>query len=413
MIGKNRVPFARTASVKRLLSVVAILLSFWAASCRGKAPEVERRLENGVEVVINHLTAERLRKAAHPLRLDELFVIDTERADLAKAGLDKIWGFDVNSRNEVFIFRSPLYSGNLIFRFDPGGRLEGSFGPRGEGPGELGIPISQMVEANDEISVPDSAKRKIFVFDREGRLRKEIPIKPRLRPTSDLLIPLRPDRFLFRRVEFDPSAPNAKVVYIYSVVDRDYSEVKELERLLFEPLERTSRFRYPIGFIRWAVSGDKIFLAREDHGCEIRSYDFKGNRLRNVRIEAPPIKYPDRLKREALRALEAPSLALFKAKIEFADPAPPFQHFWADDEGRMYLMTYEEGPGPGEFQVDIFDNRGAFIGRSAMNIHLTETLDTSWHYDSYTTMKNGRLYCLREKENGYLELVAYRVSWNN
>jgi len=393
---------------------MATAASILIASCGPKPANVEKRVENGVEVVINHVTPETMRKLRPPLRLDELFVIDTENAEIARLGISDIWGFDVNSVGEIFVFKSLLSQGDFIYKFDPAGRFVSSFCRKGEGPGELQVPIFQKLSANGELSIPDSGKRKMFVFDREGKLLREIPIKPRLRPATDLLVPLDNTRFLYRRVEFDATRPVAKIAYVFSIVDREYSEIKELDRIPVEDADIVAKVHYPFPFIRSALSGDRIFLVNDERGYEIRSYDFKGELVRRVRKEGPLVKYPESMKQDVLKHIDTPSLAFLKTKITFADPAPPCQHFWVDDEGRLFVVTYEQGAKPGEFLIDIFDRDGVFIGQMSLNIQAGMKLfEQAPRVDSWTTMKNGRFYCLREKDSGYLQLVVYRVTWLN
>ena len=398
--------------MRRSLLILAIAASILIASCRPKPANVERRVENGVEVVINHVTSDAARNIRPPLRLDELFVIDSENADIVRLGLSDIWGFDVDSAGEIFIFKSPIGQGDFIYKFDAAGRFLSSFGRKGEGPGELQMPIFQKLSASGELYIPDSGKRKVLVFDREGRLLREIPIKPRLRQATDRLVPLDNTRFLYRRIDFDAARPGALAAFIYSIVDRQYSEIKELDRILAQDAQGAAKFLYPPPFIRWALSGDRIFLVNDERGYEIRAYDFNGKLVRRIGKEAPPVKYPEAMRRDVLKNIEAPTFAFLKTKIKFADPAPPCQHIWIDDMGRIYVKTYEEGVKPGEFMIDIFDGSGAFIGQVSMNIRAgMDLFGQVPRLDSWTTIKNNRLYCLREKETGYIQLVVYRVNW--
>jgi hypothetical protein len=400
--------------LKRSLLVLAIAASILITSCRPKVANVEKRVENGVEVVINRVTPDAARNLRSPLRLEELFIIDTEDAGIARLGISDIWGFDVNSVGEIFVFKSPLSQGDLICKFNGAGRFLSSFGRKGEGPGELQMPIFQKLSASGELYIPDSGKRKIFVFDREGKLLREIPIKPRLRQSTDLLVPLDNTRFLYRRVDLDAARPGALAAIIYSIVDRQYSEIKELDRILAQDAQGAAKFLYPPPFIRWALSGDRIFLVNDERGYEIRAYDFNGKLVRRIGKEGPPVKYPEAMRRDVLKNIEAPAFAFLKTKIKFADPAPPCQHIWVDDKGRLYVKTYEEGVRPGEFMIDIFDGSGVFIGQASMNIHAgMDLFGQAPRLDSWTTMKNGRFYCLREKDSGYLQLVVYRVNWLN
>jgi hypothetical protein len=91
----------------------------------------------------------------------------------------------------------------------------------------------------------------------------------------------------------------------------------------------------------------------------------------------------------------------------FPDPLPPLNQFFSDDEGRIFVMTYEPGPNPGEYIWDIFNPEGVFVGRKALNL-LWAALYLG---PRYTFVKNGHLYCHQEKESGFHELAVYRMIW--
>jgi hypothetical protein len=89
---------------------------------------------------------------------------------------------------------------------------------------------------------------------------------------------------------------------------------------------------------------------------------------------------------------------------------PLFQYFFTDDEGRLYVLTSEKDKNLGMNICDIYNPEGVFIGRKSMGyfdllkfIYLTQPLDI--------IAKGGRLYCLREKESGFKELLAYKMNW--
>ncbi len=88
---------------------------------------------------------------------------------------------------------------------------------------------------------------------------------------------------------------------------------------------------------------------------------------------------------------------------------PPFHYFFLDDEGRLYVKTYEEGAGKNEFMHDIFNPDGLFIMRKSMPGY------GPWIYpgDSLNKAKakNNRFYCIGEKESGFKELVVYKMTW--
>ena len=86
----------------------------------------------------------------------------------------------------------------------------------------------------------------------------------------------------------------------------------------------------------------------------------------------------------------------------------PFQAFFSDDRGYLFVRTFEAGEYPDDAIHDIFNPEGVFIGRKGLNISLRSGI---LGQSSYAKAKNNRLYCLKEKESGYKELVVYKMMW--
>jgi hypothetical protein len=83
---------------------LALILCFMVG-CQDKEANVEKFMEDGVEVVLNFPLSQN--KLVNPV-LSQILSIDTENEDLVECGLNDIWGFDVNSSGDIFIFNPPL-----------------------------------------------------------------------------------------------------------------------------------------------------------------------------------------------------------------------------------------------------------------------------------------------------------------
>lgn len=59
-------------------------------------------MEDGVEVIVNHLESYNIEGEPNALHLEEEFVIGLERDDLAEIGITDIGGFDVDSEGNIF-----------------------------------------------------------------------------------------------------------------------------------------------------------------------------------------------------------------------------------------------------------------------------------------------------------------------
>jgi len=71
-------------------------------------------------------------------------------------------------------------------------------------------------------------------------------------------------------------------------------------------------------------------------------------------------------------------------------------------------MTYEKGKNLNEYEYDIFNANNVFVGRISLG-NIQEIPLGELELD--VKARNNRLYCLREKESGYKELVVYKMKW--
>jgi hypothetical protein len=121
---------------------------------------------------------------------------------------------------------------------------------------------------------------------------------------------------------------------------------------------------------------------------------------------------PKDIKEAVLKMFERPDLKQMRIneKVFFPDHMPPYQYFFTDDNGRLFVMTYEKGEGPRDFMYDIFSSSGIFIGRISLDNSGNEQTAV-WGGPFEAKAKNGRLYCMRAKGSGYQELVVYKMNW--
>jgi len=100
---------------------------------------------------------------------------------------------------------------------------------------------------------------------------------------------------------------------------------------------------------------------------------------------------------------------LSSKKIYFPKYMPPYQSFFCDDEGRLFVMTFEEGPQKGEYMCDVFDPEGHLIGR--VGVGNFAEWDNIVRSQLAVIAKHRRMYCIQQKESGYKELAVYKMMW--
>ena len=393
---------------KKIIYLVLILALFF--SCGSEQEKVEKIKEDGVEVIVNHLEPYKIKEEPSNPNLEEELIIDFEREDLKEKGVKEVLGFDVDSEGNIYFIVSRS-SEDLILKFDKKGDYLSSFGRRGQGPGELAAPRYLRVDELEQIHISDNVRNKLNLFEKNGDLIKEISLPSNYRITTLL----GNGKFLAVKSSFIPEEGGVKFPII--LCSEDFEEINMLHpgRILpnFTVAKKINGLQIYIDFNVLRISNRLIYVGNYGNGYEFLIYDTEGNLLRKIRKEYHKVKVPEQLKEDFLNwGKSFASFELWKGKVYFPKFHPPFQFFFLDEKSRLYVMTYERGKGPNAFMYDIFNPDGLFIGRIELENHGSSPFSiTGIPVPLSTVAKNNRIYCLREKESGYKELVVYKMKW--
>jgi hypothetical protein len=367
--------------------------------CQEKEAEVERIMEDGVEVIVNHIEPYEIKGEFSTLHLEEEFTIDTEKDDLVKIGLTDILCFDIDSEGSIYVLVRQAKK-DAIYKFDQKGNFITTFGRMGQGPGEIVNTEHLTVGPMDDIIVTDPF-RKLLTYDRDGNFKKEVALK-----SLDMEVwPLKNGNYLVNKRGIDPDSKYEEWPLI--LCDSELEEIKELDRYRRFNWRTSGKFEIPSYDLVHSISNEKIYVGNSEKGYEIREFDLKGNLEKKIRKEYQPVEVSEEFKKKTMGEFENPRLAILRDKIFFPKYYPPFQYFFTDDGGHLFVMTNERSEIPGEYIYDIFNSEGLFISRISLG-NLTGM--SQWNLQ-YAKARNKRLYCLKVKENEYKELMVYRMIW--
>jgi hypothetical protein len=390
--------------------LVFLLLSAISIICRPKQDRVTKIHEDKIEVIINHLVPYHLKGEPSRLHLEKLFIIDFESTDIAKIGIWNITGFDVDSKGNIYVWSYRSSSEYSIFKFDPDGKYRSSIGRRGQGPGEIVAPVYLRISEQDEILISDAGRRKLVILQPNGDLSKEIQIIV----GDDITTLLANGKILARKSIFRPEEGIAELpIIIRSDEAKEIATLHQGEKAPnWARVKKINGIAYNSSYRPWSIAQGHIYIGNKETGYEFLVYDFNGNLIKKIRKEYLPVAVPKDIKGAVLKMFERPDLKQMKIneKVFFPDSMPPYQYFFTDDNGRLFVMTYEKGEGPREFMYDIFEPRGIFIGRTSLDNSGNEQAEI-WGGPFEAKAKNGRLYCMRAKGSGYQELVVYKMNW--
>lgn len=392
----------------RLSNSVSLLLFvlFSLVQCGRKAPQVEKTMENGVEVVINHLEPYSLPGIPSTLRLEEVLSIDTENDDIAKTGLTSMESFCLDGDGNIYIMMSDSPE-NFIYKFDASGKFLTSFGRKGQGPGEFDSGGDILVDEENLVIAKDETKDKFFIFSKDGVLIEEVKIGA----YRSLKRYLGKKKYLTFWMKEDPGKPVLR--FHYYISDDRVRENQEFYLYERDDDRRAPRLRPRANTLVLNSSDKNIFIGDSRQGYEISVFDFSGNLVRKIRKAFQPVTFPEDYKGLLKKFLAHYSGEEFIKKLDFPEHLPPFFSLFADDQGRLYVMTNEKGGGR-NYWYDVFSSEGAFIGRFQLDNVQVKYFEGQRYYELALLVEvNGdRLYCLREKDSGFIVLTVYRMIWS-
>jgi len=380
--------------MKKMIYLIPII--FLLSSCGPKKNKAERYIEDGVEVIVNHSEPYKIKDEPTTFFLEEEFVIDTEREDLADLGIGTINTWDVNPDGDIY-----LASRGQIFKFDKKGNFVKTIGQKGQGPGDFQSIRELRITNSGELSFYDYGNVKYLFFTPDGTFKEERKV------TSDTFIHwimyLDNGNFLMRERQNEPEKGIRK--FHYALLDKNFNKIGDLQPSfqMEIPYYQTDKFSLLPYTMSDEITMDKIFVSsnmRED--LEIEVYNFQGELQKKIRKESERLKISKKYKEETLKRWEnVPAWEEYsiKDKYYFPDYFPPFKMFWVDNDERIFVETYEEGERPGEALLHIFNPEGIFIG--------TKSLKES----RSRKFKNNRMYSVYRKESGFEELVVYKLRW--
>ncbi len=315
--------------------------------------------------------------------LEKILTIDTENDETAETGLTDIMHFDIDSEGKIFIANLKAKE-NHIFILNENGGLISAFGPNGQGPGELQTPKELAVSNQDEIFITDTGK--VSVFDNTGKHIRDF----RIDNEYHKIIPLNKDRFMAISVKLNEDLSQSFQVILCS---SGMEELKILDSSKIKSFQKAAKVNSIPTLVYFETSDNHIYTGNTDE-YEIRVFDFDGNLLRRIKKEDAAVSLSAKDKEEYEQQLQRYPPEI-KEKFFIPDVFPPFKDIVSLGDERLFVQTYEKS-NEGCYLYDIFSAEGEFSGRIELE-------------GNQIKFKGDRVYCLRQKESGYKELVVYRM----
>jgi len=147
--------------------------------------------------------------------------------------------------------------------------------------------------------------------------------------------------------------------------------------------------------LRWdVINGDQIVCGYAEEGYRIKIFDSSGNLVKRIEKDYTPLEVTQREVDERI----ADYTPERKKNLYIPKYFPPFRWMISDDEGRIYVYTYEREPDWEGFYYDIFDAEGKYILKVPFKARPL-------------VIKKNKFYTIEEDEDGFQYVKRYRMNW--
>ena len=258
----------------------------------------------------------------------------------------------------------------------------------GQGPGELQVPAGVGITAKKDLIVTEMMAVSYFTLSGDFINRKNT--------SAQGVAMIQFDKFnnpLGIRVIFGGDNPRTELV--------KFSQ--EFEPVLVYQSSPLSWGNNPEGTInpfmpvlRWSViRGEKIVCGHAGYGYKLELFDLDGNLIKKIEKSYDKIRITEedievQMRRRGLESRD---------RIFAPDYKPPFNWIYSDEEGRIFVSTWDRIPQSESYYYDVFDADGRYL--------LSKPIE-----GEQLVFKNGKLYLIFIDDDGYQYIKRYKITWN-
>jgi len=292
----------------------------------------------------------------------------------------RIRSIAVDARERIYVLD---YKEAHIKVFDKKGMYIRTIGRRGQGPGELGLPRNLIVTKKNEIMVEDTGNRALTFFTLDGEFVKSLSTAKTVmfsRATIDSY-----NNILGMTTRADPENPNFELI-------KFNSKLNIIGTIASCPLLKPPMINPFMPVFYWRIDENDNIIYGYPEKYELKIFNPEGEVVRKILKEFDPVVITEEEK-EQRKKIYPPAV-----KLIFSRYYPAYRIFTVDDQGRIFVQTYEKDKSGEEYYYDIFDNEGRYIAKI-----------TLWT-EPQIWSKN-KLYTTEENENGIQIVKRYKVTW--
>lgn len=360
------------------LGIFLALILFPAFSGPGRQVKWKGTIEkeDGVTVV---------RNPKDPIHSEDVFSVEEELCIGKAEGRDeytfsRLWYLAVDDQENIYA----LDQGETRVKvFDKKGVFLRAIGEKGEGPGELLHPNNIFITDRNQLVIEDFI-RNLTYYSLDGQFLKAqttakiFPVGILMDSWSRVFALIninKPEKSGKEIVLFDENLGYQKTIISFP---RPKPNPQVLE--LFQP------------DINWALSNDNNLVISSEEDYELKIFNAQGGLVRKILKEYEPVRITEEDVKQRVRKVPE------GRKLVIPKYFPSIHSLIADDEGRVFVHTYEKS-GEGEYVNDVFDSEGRYITKISLK-------------DCLQVWKKKKLYSIEEDREGFQVIKRYKTIWD-
>jgi hypothetical protein len=376
-------------SILKVSLIGIFALSFMSNSLLGD--EIKVKMENGIPVVYNP-------KEPVPLPGMPSHLTFIEDLRLGEPDENQIYPFSMLSWLSVDDDENIIIMDNeegCIRIFDKTGMLIKRFGRKGQGPGEFQNVSYLIVIEGDKIGVVDRSNHRFSHFSRDGKCLKEVKLGEYwdvYRIKADSLGFLYANFVTWNRTDTEVSFTVDLMKF-----DADFHPVMTMGSLEDSSKRREvimieKRFGYDMrrdDVLVWGVNTEYV----------LHFVNPEGKIIRKVVKDYEPEKLTEEDRKWHYKLQLGDRKLPPQVKLKYPKHYYPYNYLICDDEGRIYVRTYQKA-GQGEVFFDVFDSQGRYIAKFARPVD-----------EMPMVIKKGKMYSILRDRNDLPLLRRYTMVW--
>jgi len=347
------------------------------------ADKIKIKTEKGIPVVYNPKRPDPPPGSEGKLVLvEELLIGEEEKEGYMFAQAPGGISLAVDNDGNIYTLDPKLVE---VRRFSPEGKLLKLFGRKGKGPEEMDRPRSIRVTDQNELMFIDAGNRKITFYSLDGEFLRFIPTykwslgKIKLDSKGNVVTDLTHftgDKETSLIVNYEIKRFNQKMETLNTFITIDRTEE-------FTKREYDYAWRY-----YWQLSKDDNLIFAYNQDYEFHIINPEGKIIRKFKKEYDPVKVTKEEEENVSQRI--------RYRYKMPTHHSGFHYFTVDDEGRLYVRTWERTKDGNERVWDVFDAEGKCIAQFFTN-------------DIVKLGLKGKLYTAGETEEGISVVKRYNM----